>query len=249
MCNNFNFDQSFVFLFHTINYMEKYTPIKYWSESDRPREKLINKGISALSDSELIAILIGSGNKNKSAVELSREILNQYNNNLNSLGKAEYNNLMNFAGMGPAKAISIVAALELGRRRNLQDAEKTISLSSSSAVFDYLQPIMGDLITEEFRVVYLNRANKIIENVSISKGGTTGTVIDIKIIMKRALEILAQGIIIAHNHPSGNKMPSKMDINITEKIKNAAELFSISVLDHIIVADKTYYSFRDEGLL
>ncbi len=229
--------------------MEKYTPIKQWSESDRPREKLINKGLAALSDSELIAILIRSGNKNKSAVELSREILNQYKNNLNSLGKIEYKDLMNHAGMGPTKALCIIAALELGRRRNLQNAEKVTSLSSSSEVFEFLHPIMGDLITEEFRVIYLNRANKVIENVSISKGGTTGTVIDIKIIMRRALEVLAQGIIIAHNHPSGNKMPSKMDISITKKIKDAAELFSISILDHIIVADKTYYSFRDEGLI
>jgi len=229
--------------------MEKYTPIKYWSELDRPREKLINKGIAALSDSELIAILIGSGNKNKSAVELSREILKQHKNNLNTLGKAEYKDLMTFAGMGPAKAISIVAALELGRRRNLQDAEKHVSLSSSQAVFEYLQPIMGDLITEEFRVIYLNRANRIIENISISKGGTTGTVIDIKIIMKRALEVLAQGIIIAHNHPSGNKMPSEMDIQITKKIQEAAKLFNITVLDHIIVADKTYYSFKDEDVI
>ncbi len=249
MCNNFKFRQSFVFLFHIIKYMEKYTSIKNWSEADRPREKLINKGIAALSDSELIAILIGSGNKNKSAVELSREILQQYNNNLNTLGKVEFTDLMDFAGMGPAKAISIVAALELGRRRNLQDAEKHVNISSSQEAFDYLQPIMGDLITEEFRVVYLNRANRIIENISISKGGTTGTVIDIKIIMKRALEVLAQGIIIAHNHPSGNKKPSEMDIKITKKIQNAAELFSISVLDHIIVADKTYYSFRDEGVM
>ncbi len=232
-----------------MNKPSKYTSIKNWSELDRPREKLINKGISTLSDSELIAILIGSGNKNKSAVELAREILDYYKNDLSLLGKVHYDELTHFTGMGPAKAISVVAALELGRRRNLQNAKEKTEITSSVAAFKYLQPLMGDLQVEEFRVLYLNRAGKVIENICMSKGGTVETVVDVKIILKHALKILAQSMIIAHNHPSGSLTPSKNDKLITQKIFEAAKFFDIQLLDHIIVADKSYFSFKDENLL
>ncbi|PLX07233.1 MAG: hypothetical protein C0596_11995 [Marinilabiliales bacterium] len=229
--------------------MKKGKSIKYWAESDRPREKLMKKGTGSLSDSELIAILLSSGNHKQSAVELARDILNTYHNNLNTLGKKSYKELMKFQGVGEAKAISIVAALELGKRRKLQDVVKQKKISSSSDAFNYFHALLADLPHEEIHILFLNQGNYIIDSIKISQGGTTGTVMDIKLIMKNALDRLAQAIIIAHNHPSGNKTPSKNDIDITNKIKDASTLFDIRVLDHIIVADKEYYSFADEGMI
>ncbi len=223
--------------------------IKYWAESDQPREKLMQKGTGALTDSELVAILLGSGNTEQSAVELARDILKENKNNLNTLGKKSYKDLMQFRGVGEAKSISIVAALELGRRRKMQEIVMQQKITSSYDAYDYFQPQIGDLAHEEIHILYLTRANTIIDSIRLSQGGTVGTVMDIKIIMKNALERLAQGIIIAHNHPSGNRNPSKQDIQITEKLVNAAHFFDISVLDHVIIADKTYFSFKDEDIM
>ncbi|HNQ68279.1 MAG TPA: DNA repair protein RadC, partial [Bacteroidales bacterium] len=213
--------------------MEEKKSIKNWSEGDQPREKLLKKGNDALSDAELIAILIGSGSLEKSAVELAREILDSCNNNLNSLGKKTITELIKHKGIGEAKAISIVAAMELGKRRKLEKAKEQKKITSSQIAFEYFQPLMEDLTHEEFHVMFLNRANIIIDSIKLSTGGTTGTVMDVKLIIKQALDRLAQGIIIAHNHPSGNKQPSKADYDITNKIKEASSIMDISLLDHI----------------
>ncbi len=227
--------------------MEEKKSIKNWSEGDQPREKLLKKGNDALSDAELIAILIGSGSLEKSAVELAREILDSCNNNLNSLGKKTITELIKHKGIGEAKAISIVAAMELGKRRKLEKAKEQKKITSSQIAFEYFQPLMEDLTHEEFHVMFLNRANIIIDSIKLSTGGTTGTVMDVKLIIKQALDRLAQGIIIAHNHPSGNKQPSKADYDITNKIKEASSIMDISLLDHIIIAGRDYYSFADNG--
>lgn len=223
--------------------------IKYWSVDDRPREKLMDKGTEALSDSELLAILLGSGNKTQSAVELARDILKSCQNNLNILGKKNYCDLMDFRGVGEAKAVSVVAALELGKRRKTQDVLQQKKIVSSKDVYNFFQPILGDLPHEEFRVLYLNRANNIIDDLKVSQGGTTGTVMDVKIILKTAIAKFAQGLIIAHNHPSGNTKPSESDILITQKLKKAADLLDINLLDHIIIADNEYFSFADNDLI
>lgn len=229
--------------------MKNNKSIKNWSEDDRPREKLMVKGVEALSDSELIAILISSGNAEQSAVELARDILDSCKKNLNLLGKSTFQDLMNFKGIGEAKAVTIVAALELGKRRRSQDVLQQSKITSSKDVFNFFQPILGDLPHEEFRVLYLNRANDIIDSVKISQGGTSGTVMDVKIILKNAILKFAQGIIIVHNHPSGNRTPSKADKEVTCKMKKAAELLDIELLDHIIITDNNFFSFADSGLL
>ena len=224
--------------------------IKSWAEADRPREKLLAKGKSALSEAELIAILIGSGNTEESAVELSKRILNSVENNLVQLGKLEVNDLVkNFKGIGEAKAISIIAALELGRRRNEQTTPERESITTSRQAFNLLHPILADLPHEEFWLIFLNRANKVIKKQSVSKGGVAGTVVDAKMIFKPAVECLASSVILCHNHPSGNRTPSQEDIALTRKIKEAGRALDISVHDHIIIANDTYYSFADEGLL
>jgi DNA repair protein RadC len=223
--------------------------IREWSEDDRPREKLIKKGTAALSDAELIAILLGSGSAKQSAVELARDILASGKNNINTLGKMSLKELMKFKGVGEAKAVSIVAALELGKRRKLEEVVTKRSISTSADAFEYYQPLLGDLKYEEFHVLFLTRANTFIDSVCISSGGTVGTVMDIKILMKHALDKLAQSIIVAHNHPSGNNQPSKQDEQITRKIKDACALFEIALLDHIIIADKSYFSFADAGMI
>lgn len=223
--------------------------IKNWALNDRPREKLLQKGKLALSDAELIAILIGSGNTDESAVELSKRILSKTKNNLNLLGKLSAQQLMNFKGIGQAKAISIIAAMELGRRRRTEDALEQVKIASSSSVFELLQPILGELPHEEFWILYLNNANKIIENLQISKGGITGTLVDVRITLKKALELSATSLILAHNHPSGNLNPSEADKQLTNKLKIAAESIDIKVLDHLIVTEKSYFSFADEGLM
>lgn len=223
--------------------------IKNWALEDRPREKLLAKGISSLSNAELIAILIGSGSKNESAVELSKIILNKVKNNLNELGKLTVNDLQANKGIGEAKAITIIAALELGRRRKLADILIKNKITSSKDVFELFQQIIGDLPYEEFWILLLNRSNKIIDKLKISQGGTSGTVIDVKLILKDAIEKLATSIILCHNHPSGNTQPSEIDISITTKLKEAAKIMEIPVLDHIIITDSSYYSFADEGIL
>ena len=223
--------------------------IKNWAEDDRPREKLLQKGKLSLSDSELIAILIGSGSKNETAVELSKRILSSTKNNLSELGKLSVGQLCKFKGIGPAKAVSIVAALELGRRRRLEEALEQKKISSSQSIFEIMQPVIGELPHEEFWIIYLNNSNKVIEQFQISKGGITGTLVDVRITLKKALEVGAVSIILVHNHPSGNLKASEADKQLTKKLKTAAESLDIKVLDHIIVTEKSYLSFADEGML
>ncbi|HSD05850.1 RadC family protein [Flavobacterium sp.] len=223
-------------------------PITHWSEDDKPREKLMLKGKSVLSDAELIAILIGSGSRNESAVDLSKRILGSVDYNLNALGKLSIAQLMNFKGIGEAKAISIIAAAELGRRRKNEDIVEPTKITSSKAVFEVMQPIIGELQHEEFWVLYLNNSNKILFKTQLSKGGLTGTVVDTRIVFKIALEQNATSIILSHNHPSGKLQPSEADIQITKKIKSAGQQLDIPVLDHIIITERGYYSFADEGI-
>ena len=225
-----------------------YTPINQWAEDDRPREKFLLKGKSTLSDSELLAILIGSGSRNESAVQLCQRILASSESNLNTLGKMSVSQLMQFKGIGEAKAISIAAALELGRRRRAEDAIELKKITSSKAVFDIMQPIIGELPHEEFWVLYLNNSNKVIYKAQLSKGGITGTVVDIRIIFKIAFEQNATGLILSHNHPSGKLMASEADLKITKRIKEAGQTLEIQVLDHLIITENGYLSFQDEGI-
>ena len=225
-----------------------YTPINQWAEDDRPREKFLLKGKSSLSDSELLAILIGSGSRNESAVQLCQRILASTNNNLNQLGKISVNQLTNFKGIGEAKAISIAAALELGRRRRAEESVELKKITSSKMVFEIMQPIIGELPHEEFWVLYLNNSNKVIHKSQLSKGGLTGTVVDIRLIFKTAFEHNAISIILTHNHPSGKLLASDADIQITKKIKEASKHLEINVLDHIIITENGFYSFNDEGI-
>lgn len=223
--------------------------IKNWAEEDRPREKLILKGRHTLSDAELIAILIGSGSKNETAVELSKKILAAYGNNLNELAKLTVPELMKFKGIGEAKAISIVAALELGRRRKESCTEKKQKVMSSKDIFELMLPSFQDLLYEEFHIILLNRMNHVIRSEKISSGGVAGTIADPKLIFKKALEYLASSIILCHNHPSGNLKPSDEDIKLTRKIKEAGMNLDISVLDHLIICNNGYFSFADEGMM
>lgn len=223
--------------------------IKNWSDDDKPREKLVQKGKSILSDAELIAILIGSGSRSESAVGLSKKILASVHNNLNELGKLSVNQLMQFKGIGEAKAVIIVAALEIGRRRKGEDALKTTKISSSKHVFELLQPLIGELPHEEFWIVYLNNSNKVMHKSQLSKGGITGTLVDVRLVLKQALELGAVGLVLAHNHPSGTLKPSVADKEITEKLKRASEALDIKVLDHLIITQKEYFSFADNNIL
>ena len=223
--------------------------IKKWAVDDRPREKLLKKGKLALSDSELIAILIGSGNRQESAVELSKRILASTKNNLSELGKLSVSDLCKFKGIGEAKAIAIISALELGRRRRLENALERIKITSSRSVFELMQPIIGELQHEEFWIIYLNNSNKVIDKIQLSKGGITGTLVDVRLTLKKALELGAVAIILAHNHPSGTLKPSMADKNLTQKLKTASESLDIKVLDHIIVTEMSYFSFADEAIL
>lgn len=223
-------------------------PITNWSEDDKPREKLMLKGKSVLSDAELIAILIGSGSRNESAVDLSKRILASVENNLNALGKLSISQLMNFKGIGEAKAISIIAALELGRRRRAEDAVELMKVTSSKIIFEIMQPIIGELPHEEFWIIYLNNSNKVISKSQLSKGGITGTLVDVRIVFKTALEMGATGLILCHNHPSGALIPSDTDKQITRKLKLAGDSLEIKVLDHLIVTETNYFSFVDEGI-
>ena len=223
-------------------------PITNWSEDDRPREKLMLKGKNALSDAELIAILIGSGSRNESAVDLSKRILASVDT-LNSLGKMSISQLIDFKGIGEAKAITIIAALELGRRRRAEDSVEMTKITSSKMVFEIMQPIIGELPHEEFWVLFLNNSNKVILKSQLSKGGISGTIVDVRLVFKIALESGATGLILCHNHPSGTLMPSDADKHITKKLKMAGDSLDVKVLDHLIITETKYYSFVDEGIL
>jgi DNA repair protein RadC len=223
--------------------------ITEWAVEDRPREKLIQKGTASLSDAELLGILISSGTKQKSAVDLGRELLALVNNNLNSLGKLSINDLKKLHGIGPARAVTIAAALELGRRRKLSEVPDVLQIKCSKDVADIFQPLLADLSHEEFWILFLNRSNRVINRMKLSQGGISGTVTDVRMVMKKAIEYLASGIIVCHNHPSGNLNPSESDSNITQKIKEAGNLMDIQLLDHLIISDRDYYSFADNGLL
>jgi DNA repair protein RadC len=228
---------------------EKNNSIKQWAKDDRPREKLLLKGPESLSDSELLAILIHNGTKEKTAVDLAKEVLKLGKNNLSELGKITIRDLMKIKGVGPAKAITIAAALELGRRRQSSEPLTKTAISSSNEIAAFLQTRLKDYNREVFAVLFLNRANKVNHFEIISEGGITGTVADPRIILKKALEENAVSIILCHNHPSGSLKPSRADEELTSKIKEAAKYLDITVLDHIIVSDSGYYSFADEGLL
>lgn len=223
--------------------------IKDWADDDRPREKLLLKGKGALSDAELIAILIASGNRNESAVDLSKRILQSLDNNINKLAKLSVNDLMKFKGVGEAKAITIIASLELGRRRKTADVLEKENVGGSKDAFQILQLKLEDLPHEEFWVILLNRANKVIDTKLIGRGGVSSTVVDSKVIFSFALESLASGIILGHNHPSGNLKPSNSDIRLTKKIVDAGKIMEVPILDHIIVGDNEYFSFADEGMI
>ncbi|WP_179005265.1 RadC family protein [Winogradskyella forsetii] len=223
--------------------------IKNWSQDDQPREKLRDKGKTSLSDAELIAILIGSGNREESAVALCKRIFASVDNNLNALGKLSIAQLMEFKGIGEAKAITIAAALELGRRRRLEDTLQLDKIISSRSVFEVMQPIIGDLPHEEFWILYLNNSNKVIHKNQLSKGGITGTLVDVRLVLKNALEVGATALILCHNHPSETLKPSKSDREVTQKLKVAAESLDIKVLDHLIITEKAYFSFADENIL
>ncbi|WP_298239199.1 DNA repair protein RadC [uncultured Algibacter sp.] len=223
--------------------------IKNWSQDDQPREKLLYKGKAALSDAELVAILIGTGSRDESAVALCKRILARVDNNLSELGKLSLKQLMEFKGIGEAKAITIAAALELGRRRREEAALEKNKITSSLSVFELMQPVIGELQHEEFWIIYLNNSNKVIQKNQLSKGGITGTLVDVRLVLKNALEVGATGLILVHNHPSGTLKPSVADKQITTKLKNAAESLDIKVLDHLIITEKAYFSFADESLL
>ena len=228
--------------------MEKLT-IRQLAEEDRPREKRMTKGSEALSDAELIAILIGSGNADESAVTLSQRMLASCSGDLNSLGKWGLENFCTFKGMGPAKSLTVMAALELGRRRKLQERKERTRITSSVDIYELFHPLMADLPTEEFWVLLLNRSNRVIDKVRISSGGIDQTTADVRTILREALLARATQMVLIHNHPSGNIQPSQEDKRITERIKGAGRLMNISVIDHVIVTDGAYYSFNDEGIL
>lgn len=227
----------------------KHFSIKNWSEDDQPREKLLYKGKNTLSDAELVAILIGSGSRNESAVELCKRILQQNNNQLHQLQKQSIQQLMQFKGIGEAKAITIVAALELAKRLQLSETKELTKIGSSEDVFKLMQPIIGDLPHEEFWVLLLNNSNKVIYKLQLSKGGLTQTVVDIRMLFKTALEHLATALILVHNHPSGQLVASGADKDITQKIKLASNSLDIKLLDHLIITQTGYFSFADDDIL
>lgn len=230
--------------------LNKPNSIKSWSIDDRPREKMLAKGRQSLTDSELLAIILGSGSRGESAVELSKRILADHKYNLNELGKISIKDLVkNYKGVGEAKAINIIAALELGRRRQDTDPLEKVAIRSSRDAFHILYPLLSDLPYEEFWIVLCNRANKVIHKQSIGRGGIHSVVADVRIMMKSALDHFAASIILCHNHPSGNLKPSTEDINLTNKVKEAARLFEMTVSDHIIIGENAYFSFADEGIL
>ena len=223
--------------------------IKSWAEDDRPREKLLAKGRAALSDAELLAILIGSGTTKLTAVDVGKLMLAGVGNDLNALARESVKQLCRHPGIGEAKAITVVAALELGRRRKEADAAPRTTITCSRDIYNLIRPHLMDLPHEEFWVILLNRANVVMRKTAISRGGVAGTVADPKMIFKEALEQLASSIILVHNHPSGNRNPSAADIQLTKKLKEAGNFLDLPILDHLIFAESAYYSFADEGLL
>ena len=229
-----------------MNMTERLT-ISQWAEEDRPREKMMMHGASALSNAELLAILIGSGNAEESAVELMRKVLKDYHNNLNELGKASIDDLCRYKGIGSAKAISILAASELGKRRKEEAIKERVTILSSKDVYDCFYPLMCDLPTEEFWVLMLNQASKIIDKVKISAGGLSATAVDVRCILREALVKRASAIVLCHNHPSGNIRPSKEDDLLTRHVAQASECMDIRLVDHIILTDGAFYSYSDEG--
>jgi DNA repair protein RadC len=229
-----------------MNMTERLT-ISQWAEEDRPREKMMMHGASALSNAELLAILIGSGNAEESAVELMRKVLNDYHNNLNELGKASIDDLCRYKGIGSAKAVSILAASELGKRRKEEAVKERVTILSSKDVYDCFYPLMCDLPTEEFWVLMLNQASKIIDKVKISAGGLSATAVDVRCILREALIKRASAIVLCHNHPSGNIRPSKEDDLLTRHVAQASECMDIRLVDHIILTDGAFYSYSDEG--
>lgn len=220
-----------------------------WAEEDRPRERLERLGAESLSNAELLAILIGSGSPQQSAVELMKTVLATCNNNLNTLGKMSINDLEKFRGIGPAKAITILAACELGKRRARERAEERADLGSATAIYNYMHPKMQDLDVEEFHVLLMNQNLKLIKPVRISHGGLTETAVDIRVIMKEALINNATVLAACHNHPSGNNHPSRQDDNITERMRKACDTMRVYFLDHVIITDGAYYSYREQGKL
>ena len=226
---------------------ENYLSIKNWAEDDRPREKLLNKGASVLSDAELLAIMIGSGSRNESAVQLCRKILKASHDNLNELARLSIAELCKFKGIGEAKAITISAALELGNRRKTNEVRERARITQSRDLFELFEPILLDLKHEEFWVALLNGANKVLDVKRLTQGGTRQTVVDIPMILKMSLEKSAPAIAVAHNHPSGQDNPSREDDAITQRIKKGCEAIDVRLLDHIIIAGGKYYSFADEG--
>ncbi len=227
----------------------KKVSIRDWAEDDRPREKLLAGGSLVLSDAELIALLIGSGNRDETAVALARRILGSFGNSLNRLARLSVRELMQFRGIGTAKAVAIAAALELGRRRKVEQVAEKPSIKSSRDAYVIMLPMVGDLSHEEFWILLLNRSNRLLDVIRTSQGGISGTVTDIRMILKNAILHSASSLVLCHNHPSGNLKPSRADMEITRKMNDAARLMDIKVLDHIILADSDYFSFADEGLL
>ena len=231
--------------------MKNYTKltIKEWALEDRPREKIMVQGIKSLSTAEILSVIIGSGTRTASAVELSKSILKSVDNDINILAKLDISQLRKIPGIGPARALSILAAFELGTRRNSQPDHPVKKIKGSRDVFEIFHPLMRDLVIEEFWILLVNRANLVLDKSRISQGGISGTVIDTRIILKKAIDKLSSSLILCHNHPSGNLKPSEADIRITEKIKKSGELMDINLLDHLIISDNSYFSFADEGLI
>lgn len=227
----------------------QFRSIKVWAEEDRPREKLMLKGKAALTNAELLAIVLGSGSRSETAVELARRMLAQAGERFDQLGRFTLKDLKKFRGVGEAKAIGVMAALEIGRRRQQEEALERFQVGSSRDVFDYLHPMLGDLPHEEFWAIFLNRSNKVIKAERISIGGVAGTVADAKMVFKKAIDALASGLIVAHNHPSGAINPSQADIRLTRQFRQAGDFLDIPLLDHIIVGDRQYYSFADDSQL
>lgn len=227
----------------------KHINLKSLSEHDRPREKLIQLGSRSLSDAELLAIILGSGNLDETAIQLAQRILHEHKNDMNIVARLSHNDLKKFKGVGDAKAVNILAAFELGRRRKDTEGKEEQKIGSSKDAFYILNEKLADLPHEEFWMILLNRANKVIRIENLSRGGISGTVVDVRLIAKAALEHNTSSVILGHNHPSGNLKPSQTDIDITKKIKEALKLFDINLFDHLIIGDRNYYSFTDEGIL
>jgi DNA repair protein RadC len=227
----------------------KHLTIKSWAEDDKPREKLVAKGRQAMSDAELLAILLSSGNREETAVQLAQRILSANENSINQLAKLQINDLKKYKGVGEAKAVTIAAALEMGRRRTDESKNEKVKIISSKSAYNIINAKLSDLPHEEFWVIYLSRSNAVLRLECISKGGVNGTVVDARLVLKPAVESLASSLILVHNHPSGNLKPSGEDLSLTRLIMEAGKLFSIELQDHLIIGDNSYYSFADEGIL